>query len=291
MPKSLFATGINGLVGSKFSTQFQDSYSITALDVADPHNPVDITNTDQVLQALSDKPETKHVLHLAAFTNVTEAWKQQGDTTGIAYKVNVEGTQNIVNACQQLGLHLIHISTAYVFDGEKDGLYTEEDSLSPIEWYGQTKAQAEEVVANSGINWTILRIDQPFRSDPFPRLDIAHRIIDGLEHDSLYPQFTNHYFGPTYLDDFSKVIDWVVRTNTTGLFNASSGEQWSDFEFATAIANTRGIIKEIEKGDLDEYLKTLDRPYQRNTAMDSSKLQNALDFQLTPISKAITEIL
>ncbi|MCA9369244.1 sugar nucleotide-binding protein, partial [Candidatus Woesebacteria bacterium] len=140
------------------------------------------------------------------------------------------------------------------------------------------------------IDWTVLRIDQPFRSDFFPRLDIAHRILDGLKNNTLYQQFDNHFFGPTYIDDFSKVVDWVLRTGTTGLFNASSGEKWSDFEFATAIANTHSITTEIQKGDLNEYLKTLDRPYQRNTAMDTTKLQNALDFELTPISKAIAEI-
>ena len=194
------------------------------------------------------------------------------------------------NRCQQLGLHLIHVSTAYVFDGENEDLYTEENSVHPIEWYGQTKAEAEALVMASTIDWTVLRIDQPFRSDFFPRLDIAHRILDGLKNNTLYQQFDNHFFGPTYIDDFSKVVDWVLRTGTTGLFNASSGEKWSDFEFATAIANTHSITTEIQKGDLNEYLKTLDRPYQRNTAMDTTKLQNALDFELTPISKAIAEI-
>ncbi len=289
MPKAIFATGINGLVGSHFRDAFADTHKIVSLDVADPKTPVDITHPEQVLRALSST-KGKYVLHLAAYTNVTEAWKQNGDKNGIAYKVNVEGTKNIITACQRLGLHLIHVSTAYVFDGKKRDLYTEDDPINPIEWYGQTKADAEQAVMESAIDWTVLRIDQPFRSDYFPRLDIAHRIIDGLENNSLYPQFTNHYFGPTYINDFSKVIDWVIRTGTTGLFNASSGEQWTDYEFATALANTRNIVTEIKKGNLDKYLKTLERPYQRNTAMDTSKLQKVLDFKLTPISKALTEI-
>ncbi|NCS98015.1 MAG: sugar nucleotide-binding protein [Candidatus Pacebacteria bacterium] len=290
MSNSLFATGINGLVGSEFATQFANSYTIHSLDIANPLNPVDITDKASVVTALSADPTAKFVLHLAAFTNVTDAWNQNGDTSGIAYKVNVTGTRNIVEACQELGLHLIHISTAYVFDGEKDDLYTEDDAVSPIEWYGQTKADAEAVVQESAIDWTILRIDQPFRSDSFPRLDIAHRIIDGLNTDMLYPQFENHYFGPTYINDFSKVVDWVIRTKTTGLFNASSGEKWSDFEFATAIANNKGFTTEIQRSNLDEYLKTLDRPYQRNTAMNTEKLQSVIDFELTPISKALAEI-
>ena len=290
MPSTLFGTGINGLVGSKFRDMFGSVHTIYPLDVTDQHNPVDITNPDQVMRALSSS-NAEFVLHLAAYTDVTGAWKQSGDKTGSAYKVNVEGTQNIITACEQLGLHLIHISTAYVFDGTKEGLYLETDPVSPIEWYGQTKAEAEALVTASSANWTILRIDQPFRSELLPnRPDTAHRIAAGLKAGTLYPQFTNHYFGPTYIDDFAQVIDWVLRTKTTGLFNAASGEQWTDYAFATAIAKQLGTSYQVEKGDLTEYLKNLGRPYQKNTAMSSEKLAKVLDFSLTPIETALKEV-
>jgi dTDP-4-dehydrorhamnose reductase len=185
---------------------------------------------------------------------------------------------------------MIHISTAYVFDGKSEGLYTEQEPMKPIEWYGQTKAWAEEVVRESDIDWTILRIDQPFRSDQFPKVDIAHRIVEGLKDGTLYPQFTNHYFGPTFIDDFAKIIDWIVRTKTTGLYHATSGEKWSDWEFAKLINQTLKLDGEIKEGDLDEFLKTISRPYQRNTALDSSKLIKMLDFKLRTVSEAIETI-
>ena len=229
MKTPLIATGLNGLVGSKFHDDFDHKYDFQNLDLRDPENPVDITNAEQILKIFQNSP-AQFVFHLAAYTDVTGAWKQKDDKNGVAYRVNVVGTQNIVDACAATGKHLIHVSTAYVFDGEKDGLYTEDDPTNPIEWYGQTKLWAEEAVMSSDINWTILRIDQPFRSDKFPKVDIAHRIIDGLKAGTLYPQFTNHYFGPTFIDDFAKIVDWVIRTKTTGLFHASSGEKWSDVE-------------------------------------------------------------
>jgi len=287
--KSLIATGLNGLVGSKFATDFADQYQYDRMDVSDKNNPVDITNLDQIRKVF-ERSEAESILHLAAFTNVNAAWEQSGDKTGLAYQVNVEGTKNLVKACQEYGKHLIHISTAYVFDGEKEGLYTEEDQINPIEWYGKTKAWAEEAIKGSEIDWTILRIDQPFRSDPFPKVDIAHRIIDGLKKDTLYPQFTNHYFGPTFIDDFAKVIDWVIRTKTKGLFNATSGEKWSDYDFAKLINEKLNLGGEVNKGDLDEYLKTISRPYQRNTALDSSKLIKMLDFKLNTIEEAVSTL-
>lgn len=285
----LIATGLNGLVGSKFQDDFADKYEFLNLDLRDPTNPVDITNYDQVLRVLS-KNTADFVFHLAAYTDVTGAWQQKDDKSGIAYQVNVVGTENIVKACQATKKHLIHVSTAYVFDGENEGMYKEDDKTNPIEWYGQTKAWAEEIVMGADLDWTILRIDQPFRSDPFPKVDIAHRIIAGLKAGNLYPQFDNHFFGPTFIDEFAKVVDWVIKTGTTGLFNASSGEKWSDYEFAKMINEVLEIGGEVKRGDLDDYLKTLDRPYQRNTAMDCGKLKSAVDWEWMSVEKSLNKI-
>lgn len=289
MKHAILGTGLSGLVGSRFVTEFGQAYEFQNLDLSHPQHPVDITQLEQVRQIFAASP-AKFVVHFAAFTDVTKAWEQRNDINGIAYRVNVIGTENIVQAAAETGKHLIHISTAYVFDGNKAEKYTESDPMNPIEWYGQTKALAEEKVQASHGAWTILRIDQPFRSDPFPKLDIVHRIIQGLQAKTLYPQFTNHSFGPTYINDFAKIIDWVIRTGTTGLFHASSGEQWSDFAFAQCINETLKLGSEVKPGDLDNYLKTLNRPYQRNTALDCSKLRARLDFQLTPIERALTQV-
>lgn len=286
----IIGTGLKGLVGSKLVDDLQGNYVFKNLDVSHPEEPVDITNIESIRQACQGL-NSRFLIHCAAYTNVSEAWNQRNDRTGSAYQVNVVGTQNIVKVCQENNIHLIHLSTAYIFNGDNDGLYLESDPLSPIEWYGQTKAWAEESIVNSqNLKWTILRIDQPFRSDSFARQDIAHRIISGLKTGSLYPQFTNHYLGPTFIDDLVKVIDWVIRTGQTGLYHASSGEKWSDFEFAELINNSHALGGVVQAGDLDDYLKTLQRPYQRNTALDTSKLFSELDFTPLSVSEAVKRI-
>jgi len=285
----ILGSGLKGLVGSKFVKDFSDKYSFDSLDVSDPDQPVDITKPEQIKKAFADS-SAKIMLHFAAYTNVTGAWEQTDDKQGLAYQVNVVGTQNIVAACQEFGIHLVHISTAYVFDGKNESLYAEQDTPNPIEWYGQTKLWAEEVVQKSQIPWTILRIDQPFRSDLFFKVDVVHQIINGLLNNSLAPQFTDHYFGPTFIDDFAKVLDWVIRTKTTGLFHASSGEKWSDYEFAKLIKQTLELSGHIDQGKLIEYLKTINRPYQKNTALDTSKLKALLDFKLNTIEQAVASL-
>lgn len=286
----VLGTGLNGLVGSRFVKDFSDKYEFDNLDLRDPNRPVDITNADQIMEILKNSP-AKVIVHFAAFTNVTAAWEQSGDKNGVCYQVNVKGTENIIKACQATGKHLIHISTAYVFDGEKDGLYTEEDQVNPIEWYGETKMLAEKAIQEAeNLKWTILRIDQPFRSDSFDKVDTAHRVIEGIKSGKLYPQFTDHYFGPTFIDDFAKVLDFFIRTEKTGLFNASSGEKWTDYDFAKLINQSLNLGFEVKQGSLAEYLKNTNRPYQKNTALDISKLKNILDFDLSTIKEAVEKI-
>jgi dTDP-4-dehydrorhamnose reductase len=202
----------------------------------------------------------------------------------------VDGTKNIVKACEETKKKLIHISTAYVFDGEKKTAYVESDKPSPIEWYGETKFLSEEAVQNSQVSWTILRIDQPFRSDPFIKMDVVHRAIAKLQAKSLPPMFVNHYFGPTFIDDLTKVFDFVIRKNITGLVHATSGESWTDYDFVQKIKEAHGFQEEILKGDLNEYLKTTNRPYQKNTVLDSRKLNSQLDFELTSIEDALSQV-
>lgn len=285
----LLTTGLKGLIGSKLFDTFNDRYQFESLDVSDPDQPVDITDAEQVMAAFQ-RSAAPAVVHFAAFTNVNAAWEQKDQVDGPAYQINVVGTENVIKAAEATHKHIIHISTAYVFDGDKVTPYTEADEPQAIEWYGQTKLLAEQRVQAAQTPWTILRIDQPFRSDEFTRPDIVRRIIFGLTTDTLYPQFTNHFFGPTYIDDFVKVIDWVLRTGQTGLFHATNGEQWSDFDFATLINETHQIGADIKTGDLNEYLKTVQRPYQRNTALDNSKLVALLDFKLHTIREAIAQV-
>lgn len=283
-------TGANGLVGSVFVRDFANHYDITNLDLSGTPS-VDITNADQIDEILGSHPATA-IIHCAAFTDVTAAWQQTGDTTGVAYKVNVQGTENIVRACKKHNKKLIHLSTAYVFSGESDESYVEEAPTGPVEWYGQTKLLAEQVIAQALDNWAVLRIDNPFRRDTFIKPDVVRRTIEKLRAGALPPQFSDAQFGPTVIEDVAKVIDWVVRTNAKGIFHATAGESWTPYAFAQAVAKKLDMDPDVVKeGSLTQYLKTSERPYPRNTALDCSKLKQAIDFQLQTVQAALDSII
>ncbi len=283
----LLATGLTGLVGSHFSKTFQSKYEFFNLDLT---TGVDITNPQKV-----DEFITSHsapvLIHFAAFTNVNEAFKQTGDKSGLCYRVNVEGTRNIVNSCKKHGIYLVHISTDFVFAGDKQEPYTEDDPRHPIEWYGQTKAWAEEIIETELSNFTILRIGYPFRAHYEAKPDIIHKILTGLKSGNLYPQFSDMIITPTPIHTFSQILDRVVEQKPQGIFHAHGSTALSPYELARLVAQTFGYDpNQIKEGSLVEYLKTTDRPYQQYLHMDNSKIQQTLNITIPTIQEALEEI-
>jgi dTDP-4-dehydrorhamnose reductase len=282
-------TGANGLIGSSCCKLLENQYQFTKLDISDPDYPVDITDVGSVMNALK-KSSATHLIHLAAFTDVTAAWQQSGDKTGMAYKVNVKGTENLVKACNETGKHIINVSTSYVFDGEKSDQYTELDSPNPIEWYGETKALAEKYIQEHADSWTIFRIDQPFKAEKFAKQDLAHKVGAEIQAHALPPQFEDHYLGPTWIPDFIKIIEWAVRTSSKGLYHASSGETWTNLEFAQKVAEILQPDYKVQSSKLSDYLKSNKRPYQKNTALNCQKLFSELDFTTISIASALEKV-
>lgn len=265
----LLGTGLSGLVGSKFVSMHKSIYKCDNMDLT---SGVDILNEDQVKRKINGSM-AESILHFAAFTDVTKAFEQTGDKSGLAYQVNVIGTRNMVRAAKDYGKHLFHISTAYVFDGNKPTPYVETDPTSPIEWYGQTKLWAEEEVMGGDIPYTILRIDRPYRIDSFPKADILHKVIEKLKTNTLPPQFADTSWTPTSIEKFAGILDFVIEHKPQGIFHATTEDIFSDYTFALWVKDTYHLSGEVKRGSLTEYLRTNNRPYQRNTALDTMKLR------------------
>lgn len=100
---------------------------------------LDITDVQKV-HTIFESDNFDFCINCAAYTNVEQAEK----TPEKAYAVNSEGVRNMALACKKYGVTLIHISTDYVFDGEKDGPYTVDDIPNPINEYGKSKWEGEK---------------------------------------------------------------------------------------------------------------------------------------------------
>lgn len=284
----ILATGATGLVGSRFVEMFNYQYEILNMDLSTGH---DITKPETFLPFIAAHRNAKILLHLAAFTDMNQAFAQTGDKTGVCYQVNVAGTRNIASACREYGIHLVHISTDFVFDGKQSTPYLEDQPLSPIEWYGQTKAMAEEAVEKSGTSYTIVRIAYPYRANYDLKPDLIKKIRVGLESGKLYPQFTDTVITPTFIDDIAKAFAKIIELKPQGILHVVGSEPLSPFQLAQKVAAAYGFDPTtIKEGSLTEYLKSASRPYARTVNMSNAKAASLLGIHFASIDEGLAEL-
>lgn len=286
--QKILTTGATGLVGSRFVEMFSGKYEVINMDLT---TGVDITRVETFTPFISKHPEAKFLIHLAAFTDTNKSFEQKGDKNGICYQVNVEGTRNIAAVCKEHEIHLIHVSTDFVFDGKQETPYLEVSPLSPIEWYGETKAIAEKVVIDSGVSYTILRLSYPYRANFETKPDLIKKIRTGLESGKLYPQFSDSLITPTFIDDIARAFDKIVELKPQGIFHVVGSDAVSPYQLAQKVAIAYGFDPSVVKeGSLTEYLKTAARPFARKVAMSNVKATQVLGLHFATIDEGLAEL-
>ncbi len=274
---NILGTGLSGLVGSRVVELLSGKHTFENLDISNGVNILD----SKTLDAAIAKSQAEVIMHLAAFTDTAKAYQQHGDKSAPAYMVNVEGTKNVAAAAAAYGKYLIHVSTSYVFDGEKNTNYTEDDQTNPIEWYGMTKTWAEEEVQKISNRYAIVRIDRPYHFGESTKLDLLHKVKKQLEEGSLPPQFRDTCWNPTFIDSFAQILSFFSQQKPeNGIYHTTTEPEYSDFSFAQWVKEYYGIKREVREGSLADYLRDNARPYQRNTSLSTAKLQKLLSQSL-----------
>ncbi|MBU0576145.1 sugar nucleotide-binding protein [Patescibacteria group bacterium] len=283
----ILTTGLTGLVGSRIAEMLGDRFEFFNMDLT---IGVDITDKNKVRDFIKTH-FAKVMIHLAAFTDMNAAFEQTDDKQGLCYQVNVIGTKNIAQICKENDIYLIHISTGLVFDGTQTQPYRESDPRNPIEWYGQTKAWAEEEVEKKLTHYAIARIDYPFRAKFTAKPDIVAKIKQGLVNNSLYPQFSDMIITPTYIDDMAQAIEVIIKKQPQGIYQLNNSTSLSTYELAKKVAEIFGFdSKIVKKGSLEEYLKTTNRPYQKTMRISNEKVQRELGLKSMTIDEALKDI-
>lgn len=274
----ILGTGLNGLVGSRVVELLNSSFEFENISRS---IGVDITDSDQVLDVFS-KSSAEIVLHLAAKTDVDGCEKDKDlREKGEAWKINVEGTKNIVKACEKSGKKLIYVSTDFVFDGEiADGeFYTEESMPNPVNWYATTKHEGEKIVQISSAPWVIVRLAYPYRAD-FEKSDFFRAIKKRLESGQPVSAVTDHIFAPTFIDDFANCLRALIQNNVNGIFHTVGEGFLSPFDAANIIAETFDLDKNlISKTTREEFFKGRAlRPFRlalKNAKIESFGVKNS----------------
>lgn len=267
----IIGLGLNGLVGSRITEQLCDQYNFVGLSRS---TGVDVVNPAS-LTKLKDFPKANFVLHLAAKTDVDECQEDKMlGQAGEAWKINVEGTRNVTEICRETGKKLIYISTDFIFDGEKSERekYDETDLPNPINWYGKTKYEGEQVVEKSGADYIIARLAYPYRSTFNNRKDFFRKILESLKDGAEVSAVTDHIFCPTFIDDIAKALDVLIKNDGVGIYHIVGGQSLTPYEASLKIAKVFGLPSDlVEKITREEFFKDrAPRPY--NLSLKNDKI-------------------
>lgn len=273
MKRKILVFGGSGLVGSRFIELQRISFDIDAPDAI----KVNILEKDQIFKATQTaKPQI--VINFAAFTDVQGAQEQKDSKDGSCYQINVLGAKNVAEVCKEMNTRLIHISTDYVFDGEKEkGSYIEDDKPNPKNWYGQTKFYGEENVKNSGAHFVIVRISMPYITKYEVKKDVARFFLDELRVGREVNAINDQKITPTLGDDIVKALveiskAFIKATNKSNIYHVSVTNDTTPFDFATFLAKAfnldTGLIKSIS---LDEYNSEKEAELLRYSRLNPAK--------------------
>lgn len=268
----IFTIGGSGLVGSRISELLGGKHEFTDLSLT---SGVDITSAGS-LDAIRNDIERNIVILLAAKADVDgcEADKDLGEN-GDAWRINVGGVQNVVDACRPTNKKLIYISTDFVFSGgdTPENGYKEDDRPSPINWYAQTKYRGEEIIRNSEAPFIIARIAYPYRKKFDIKKDFVRAIKDRLESGQSVAAVVDHVMTPTFIDDIVLGLDKLIEADSTGIFHITGTQSLTPYDAAMLIAEKFGLDKNlISKTTRDEYFAgKAQRPF--NVSMNNAKIK------------------
>lgn len=260
-------TGYKGQLGYDIERELraQGETDVIACDKEE----LDITDREATLEYIERaKPDV--IFHCAAWTAVDKAEEMEE----ACYKVNVEGTRNIVDASIKVGAKIIYMSTDYIFDGTKDGIYTEEDEVNPQSVYGRTKYEGEMEVRRNP-NHFITRISWVFGINGNNFIKTMLNLSDRFKTLNVVD---DQIGSPTYTVDLAKLLVQMSKTDKFGTYNATNEGyvSWAEFaEYIFEIANKNVQVNHVSTEEYLEIMGTVQAYRPRNSRLSKDKLEES----------------
>ncbi len=248
--------GSNGQLGSDIYEELRENITgeITALT----HTDIDVSDMDSVYSVFNDiKPDI--IINTAAFHNVPQCEKEAGK----AYAVNSSGVENLAKISNQLKAELIHFSTDYVFDGEKNSPYIETDKPNPLNIYAKSKLEGENKIRETADKYYILRVaglygKYPSRVKGYNFVELMLRLAK--ERDEIRV-VDDERTTPTYTKEIAKQILKIIKSKPPfDIYHATAEGECSWYEFAKTIFEFAGVNANLKKAVPGEFATEVNRP-------------------------------
>ncbi len=277
--KKILVTGANGQLGQclqKISSQFEEFEFIFT-----DSETLDITIKEEVNDFFwQNAPD--FCINAAAYTAVDLA---ETDVEK-AFLVNADGAENLAEACSENNAQFIHVSTDYVFDGENNLAYTEEDFTNPLGVYGASKLAGDELALEVNPCSVILRTSWVYSE--FGKNFVKTMLNLFATKDEL--NIVADQFGqPTNANDLAEAIMKIIKSEkiTPGIFNFSNLGRISWFDFAEKIAGLSEAKIKLNAIETSQYPTPAKRP--KNSVLDLDKISKTYGVQLKPWEESLED--
>jgi dTDP-4-dehydrorhamnose reductase len=260
---SVIATGKGK---SRLPFEKYSNFIYAEMDFTDPFNVHDVFE--------QYRPEA--VIHAGAISKPDDCEQNQWQ----AYITNVESTVTLLVNAEEHKSFFAFVSTDFVFDGEK-GMYSENDTPGPVNFYGKTKLEAEEAVIEYEHDWSIIRTVLVYGKPQSGRSNILTVVKEKLEKGEAYNVVDDQVRTPTYVEDLASGIVSIIEKKATGIYHLSGEEVLTPYQMACMSAEYLGLDKTlIKRATAADFSQPAKRPLK--TGFNISKAKQQLGYQ--PIS-------
>lgn len=273
----ILITGSNGLLGQKLTKLIQGDTGLTLIATArgksvlpitrGTYHTLDITNPSEVARVITEtKPDV--VINTAAMTNVDQC---ETDREG-CWNANVTAVENLVAACEKQAVHLIHVSTDFIFDGSH-GPLDENEQPNPVNFYGESKLAAEERIMKSRLSWCILRTVLVYGiTKDMSRSNIVLWVKNSLMAGKTIQVVNDQWRTPTLAEDLAQGCYLAAKKKARGVYNISGKDFLSPYDIAIHTATFFNLDKSlIKKTDSSQFKQPAKRPPTTGFIIDKAR--------------------
>ena len=284
----ILVTGASGLLGLNLSLKIHTLHEITGVDRASLANtPFPIIKTDlldsDAIPRILDKSQPDALIHCAANANLDACELDPSN----AATLNAVLPGQLASACLDRNIHFLHISTDAVFDGTKEGIYTEDDAPNPLGVYAQTKLDGEYAVLDANPNAAVARVNF-FGWSLSGTRSLSEFFVNNLSAGKQVNGFDDVYFCPLFVGDLAETLLGALEKSLSGLYHAVGSRAITKYAFGQAIAEEfgfdAGLIHPISVSD-----SGLTAKRSQNLRLAVHKLSTALGRDIPDFSTGLAQ--
>lgn len=286
----ILITGANGFIGQYLVETLSNEFIVMATGLGNSrlsfqhdnliYQPLDFTDFEQV-KIVFDRFQPQFVIHSGAMSKPDDCELNKD----LAYKVNVEGTKYLLEQAKLCRSFFIFLSTDFVFSGEK-GMYSEEDTPGPVNYYGKTKLQAEELINLYPFEWTIVRTVLVYGDPRNSKQNILSGAVKSLKEGKELRIFDDQIRTPTYVEDIVEALCHLVKKRSTGIIHISGCDILTPYQMVVALAKYLELdVNLVNRIAAKDFIQLAQRPLK--TGFNISKARQILNFKPTGFSEGL----